>query len=372
MKYLNFKLFFITTTIILSILILSDTIKINSNTYAQDSKYLKDVLEMKAKHKKDVELVNKQIKDIKQDIIDRNLKFRVKITEAIKYEIGIITGAKRPSNLDTEVKVQNQKGELLWGYFLNKYGSSVEKNKNDSSNSDKKNDVKTDIENNPSPTAKAFNWRDKGGLTSIKNQHLCGCCWSFAAIAVVEANFKIRNKMNLDLSEQNALDCAKDTRGSKAGSCNGGWYGKVFDYFMKDSADLESKNPYKAKDMSCSVSLYNTYKLAAWGYVGTAGQIPSVNLVKRALCTYGPIAACVKVTPAFQAYAGGIFDEKAFVSNIRDINHAIVIVGWDDDKKAYLIKNSWGTEWGENGYMWIEYGCNNIGYGSAWAVSVRK
>ena len=90
--------------------------------------------------------------------------------------------------------------------------------------------------------------------------------------------------------------------------------------------------------------------------------------MKDAICKYGPIAACVKVTEPFQAYVGGIFDENARTAGPKDINHAITIVGWDDSKKAYLIKNSWGTEWGEKGYMWIEYGCNNIGYGATWVV----
>jgi cathepsin L len=90
--------------------------------------------------------------------------------------------------------------------------------------------------------------------------------------------------------------------------------------------------------------------------------------MKDAICKYGAIAACVKVTPAFQAYKNGVFNEFAYVSGEKDINHAITIVGWDDKKNAYLVKNSWGPQWGDDGYVWVEYGCNNIGYGATWAV----
>jgi len=94
--------------------------------------------------------------------------------------------------------------------------------------------------------------------------------------------------------------------------------------------------------------------------------------MKEALAKYGAIAACVKVTPAFQAYKSGIFDEHASVSSPNDVNHAITIVGWDDNKQAYLVKNSWGPGWGDKGYVWVEYGSNNIGYGAAWAVVVSE
>jgi cathepsin L len=90
--------------------------------------------------------------------------------------------------------------------------------------------------------------------------------------------------------------------------------------------------------------------------------------MKEAIAKYGAIATSVKVTPAFQAYAGGIFDEHTRVSGQKDVNHAVTIVGWDDNKRAYLVENSWGPRWGDKGFIWVEYGCNNIGYGASWVV----
>lgn len=76
------------------------------------------------------------------------------------------------------------------------------------------------------------------------------------------------------------------------------------------------------------------------------------------------------VDPAFQAYTGGVFDEHT--KSFPWINHGVTIIGWDDSKHAWLIKNSWGTGWGETGggsergYMWIDYSTNNIGIATAW------
>jgi hypothetical protein len=187
-------------------------------------------------------------------------------------------------------------------------------------------------------------------------------------VAVLEANFSIRRGVMTDLSEQNVLDCSVDRNGKQAGSCGGGWYGGVFDYLMNKSAMTETRVPYKGKESVCAPFSGSDYRIKAWGYVRRDAGIPSVQEMKTALCQYGPIASTGKVTPALQAYAGGIFDEHAAVSGPRDINHAITIVGWDDGKKAWLVKNSWGERWGEKGYFWIEYGCNNIGFGSAWII----
>ncbi len=354
----------------------------NSIDAHAQNRYFDDVKKMRSKVFKDVDTVKKQLVDIRKDIIKRNLKFQVAMTEALKYEIAVITGAKTPRGFDNEIRVQNKRAELLWGYYMKKE-KKKEKDKSSGSegsnksgkvvNKDKdKTKIKTDIKNVPDPNARAFNWRDKGMMTPVRHQRQCGCCWAFASAAVLEANIKIRRKYYLNTSEQHMLDCAKDRYGRKAGSCNGGWYGKVFDYLSRNSANIERANPYKAKDLYCKGSRYRSYKIAAWGYLGSLSKLPSVKSIKIALAKYGPIAACVKVTPAFQAYRGGIFDEHAHVRSARDINHAIVIVGWDDSKRAFLLKNSWGTRWGDKGYMWIEYGSNNIGFGSAWAVVKRK
>ena len=220
----------------------------------------------------------------------------------------------------------------------------------------------------PVVTLAAFNWRDFKYGTEVKYQGVCGSCWAFTSAAVYETNYYIKNRITLDVSEQFILDCARDKNGNDAGSCDGGWYGGVFDYLITKGAVLEKDKEYKGKQGACSSLGNSPYKILKWGYIRRDAGIPSVSEMKEAISRYGAIAACVKVTPAFQAYKSGIFNEFASVSGPKDINHAITIVGWDDNKNAYLVKNSWGPGWGDNGYVWVEYGCNNIGFGATWAV----
>ncbi len=363
--------------------------------------------EMREIHKQNLALVK-----------EKNLKFKVAITEQMKYDLSRITGADCEEVSEEEATVQWKNGMELWNSILNLYIDSSGKLARKASDKRKKQieeeqkkleeeqkkleqekqeaekkeqqrieeekkkleaeqkkleqekdaidqSEKTDIAGAPSPKASSFSWLERGKMTPVKNQGVCGSCWAFTSAAAVEANIMIRRDLSTDLSEQNLLTC------SGGGTCNGGWYGTVFKYLMKKSAVPESSAPYTGRDGGCTGLSSGNYKIAAWGYVKKDMGIPSVKEMKEALCTYGPIAATIKATAAFQGYRSGIFDEHCTVSGPKDINHAILIVGWDDAKQAWLVKNSWGTAWGEKGYVWVEYGCNNIGYGAAWIVVNR-
>jgi C1A family cysteine protease len=396
--------------------------------------------------------INRLMKDMIVNIKKKNLKFRVELTEIMRYKIAEVTGAKPPRNLDNTANVQFSFGRKKWSRYMRKLDrfidgryrneereleremrrlkeeerllereekrleeekrrqewarkraeeerdkeeerkrlareerKRIEREQRLADEKKKKEDEgrrlaekkkrleekkKTDILNPPTSDLVAFNWVDRRKVTSVKHQGTCGSCWAFTSMAVFESNYLIRNNLSSDLSEQFILDCATDSRGRKAGSCNGGWYGGVFEFLMKKDAETERRMPYRTKDFFCKPTLGSggKYRIAAWGYLKPDAGIPTVRKMKEALCKYGPLAACVKVTPAFQAYAGGIFDEHAPVRSSRDINHAITIVGWDDTKKSYLVKNSWGPRWGEKGYIWVEYGSNNIGFGATWIV----
>jgi C1A family cysteine protease len=388
--------------------------------------------EQKEKIVRSPQEMKEMLAQVQKQIREKNMHFVVELNELMKYKIEQITGAQVPRDIEKEAKVQSSLGEQLWNELLKQYREQQQKKgrkdnqaileernkkraeeerkrkleeqkrkkieedkkkeeyayleeerkkqeEKDRQQQEQKEEIQTDIEDAPSPNAASFTWVGRNKVTEVKYQGVCGSCWAFTSAAVVEANFLIKKDMSLDLSEQYILDCAESVqpvyRGgkvvylkSKAGSCQGGWYGPVFEYFKTKSAALEARIPYKFKESVCMAPGTNQYKIMAWGYVKPDAGIPSQREMKEALCKYGPIAACVKVTPAFQAYRSGIFDEFAPVTGPRDINHAITIVGWDDGKQAYLIKNSWGAQWGEKGYVWVKYGCNNIGYGAAWVA----
>jgi hypothetical protein len=184
--------------------------------------------------------------------------------------------------------------------------------------------------------------------TKVKDQGSCGSCWAFSTAGMFESVL-LKQGINTDLSEQWLVSCNDDGWG-----CNGGWFANS--YYLNPGAVLEKCFRYKALDLPC--------KDCPSVYVASSSKnVSGVDSIKNAIKTYGGVSCAVTVTYYFQAYSGGVFN---YDSN-SPTNHAVVLVGWDDELGAggaWRMKNSWGTSWGEGGMMWIEYGCSNIGSGS--------
>ncbi len=212
-----------------------------------------------------------------------------------------------------------------------------------------------------------FDWRDVGDLTMVKDQASCGSCWAFATIGPFESQIKLKDGVDVDLSEQYLVSC--NTQGYDCE--DGGWY--AYDHFLarpdecdSSGAVLEEDFPYVAADIPCECPYQHHYVIEDWSYIGYQHSTPSVNTIKQAILDHGPISVAINATDALQGYSGGIFNEHAG----GGINHAVVLVGWDDSQGAggvWFMRNSWGTMWGEDGgYCRIEYNCNQVGYASAW------
>lgn len=212
-----------------------------------------------------------------------------------------------------------------------------------------------------------FDWRQLDGCTSIKNQSSCGSCWAFAAMGVVESQYLIRGNLEMDFSEQWLVSC------TNAGSCSGGNYGPAFTYMLdtedlcsKIGAILESVYPYEARDADCPCPPGERFLITSW-----AGVSQNITDMKQAIMSYGPIAVAVAADDLFQCYIGGIFNANTGT----DINHAVVLVGWDDTQGAngiWYLRNSWGFGWGEGGYMRIEYDSNLVGSSPAYAELILE
>jgi cathepsin L len=213
----------------------------------------------------------------------------------------------------------------------------------------------------------SFDWRTLGKVTPIKNQNPCGSCWDFAAVAAYESSYAIRNNVLINVSEQHILDCAG------AGTCAGGWYMPVWDWMLTHKVVATATLPYTAHDAACPAGLSGLYKDVAWGWVAPGGAVPTVAQMKAALCAHGPLAVAMQIWENDKHYTGGVMNDGPTTA----LNHAVTIVGWDDNHKdinnhvvpAWLVKNSWGPYWGINGYFWIAYGSNNIGYHAAWVLA---
>ncbi len=218
-------------------------------------------------------------------------------------------------------------------------------------------------------SARKYDARTQNYVTPVRDQR-CGNCWAYSAVGAFEGSYKKVNGSFIDASEQHAENCVD-------GDCGGGFAYKVMEWMVDQNKYLttEAALPDAGSNQTCNGSTPATnYYATDWGVVHPSGdisKIASVADIKEAMCKYGPIAASVSVTSLFQNYASGVFFEFASNYNSPASNHAVLLVGWDDDKGAWLMKNSWGEDWGEDGYMWIKYNSNNIGRRAAWIIAKK-
>jgi len=224
-----------------------------------------------------------------------------------------------------------------------------------------------------------------GIFSNVKDQGQCGSCWAFSTIgslegAVLKRQGAANGTVNSDgsitvsgslpnLSEEQVLSC-----NPWGWACNGGYF--AFDMLMPAKAGPKgyyqgavpaTAFPYVGDAVACSIGNRPTFTpVSQWGYVGNSGTVPSIAAIKSAIYTYGGVSACVYADDYFQAYTGGVFSDSTYYNSI---NHAILLVGWNDAKGAWLLKNSWGPSWGVDGFMWIKYGTCNVGLGACWVAN---
>jgi len=207
-----------------------------------------------------------------------------------------------------------------------------------------------------------FDWRELVGSVPIKDQQNCASCWAFSAVGALEFAILIHDGVVEDLSEQWLISC------TRAGNCGGGYYSKALGYFTgwySDKCDewgavMEADYPYIAHNSQCDC-FDRYYVLKSWYYTGD-----DIASIKEGIYNYGPVCTSVYADTAMQAYTGGVFNA---CKDKKYINHAVVLVGWDDSQGTngvWIMRNSWGPEWGEEGYMKIEYGCSLVGEATAY------
>jgi C1A family cysteine protease len=204
----------------------------------------------------------------------------------------------------------------------------------------------------------SFDWRSSGGnfVTPVRNQGSCGSCWAFATAAALESSvLRSANTpgVDLDLSEQVLVSCGT-SGGIDAGSCAGGVIQYASNYIRDTGLPLESCYPYAATNGTCgsACGTYNTatYRIASWAHVTTTS--PTVSAIRDALASYGPLVTTMDVYTDFYSYSGGVY---TYTTGSLEGGHAVLIVGYSDPGQYFIVKNSWGTGWGESGYFKIAY-----------------
>ena len=284
-------------------------------------------------------------------LLDRQPRFEIAPNPALNFELSELAGTRAPDDLAEQARRQNRLADFLLRIDRDAAEAAMRTRRQPLG--------EENILAQCNPDARAFDWRDHGVVTPVRNQGGCGSCWAFSSMGAFEGSYAIRNdRTMIDTSEQRFVDCP-----NAGGSCGGGWWSGAFNYLMPTGTSEEARYPYTASNDQCQARTPTPYHAVAWGYVDSAGSTPSVSDMKDALCRYGPLTVAVNATSAFQSYSSGVFNENAS----GGINHGVTLVGWDDADGAWIIKNSWGTGWGMNGYMRIAYGSNRIGQGAAWA-----
>ncbi|XWS15840.1 hypothetical protein CRYUN_Cryun34aG0036300 [Craigia yunnanensis] len=194
----------------------------------------------------------------------------------------------------------------------------------------------------------SLDWRNYGIVTGVKDQGSCGSCWAFSSTGAIEGINALVTSDLVSLSEQELMDCDSTNYG-----CDGGYMDYAFEWVINNGGiDTETDYPYTGVDGACNTTKEETKVVSIDGYQDVEESDSAL------LCAVAQQPVSVGIDGSaidFQLYTGGIYDGSCS-DNPDDIDHAVLIVGYgsEDSENYWIVKNSWGTSWGMDGYFYLK------------------
>jgi len=201
------------------------------------------------------------------------------------------------------------------------------------------------------PTTWDWGINKTGIVTPVKNQEQCGSCWAFSATETVESDWALKGHTEVVLAPQQIVDCDKIDQG-----CNGGWPYDAYKYVISAGGlEPEVDYPYTGVNGRCTFKAADVAaKISAWSYVSQSASTELTTMLNFVAAT-GPVSVCVDAS-TWQFYNGGVIQKNCG----DEIDHCVQVTGFSvvSGIPVWNVRNSWGTDWGVNGYLYVKRGMN--------------
>ena len=204
---------------------------------------------------------------------------------------------------------------------------------------------------NAENTPESVNWVEAGAVTGVKDQGQCGSCWAFSSTGSIEGAHFVATGELLSFSEQQLVDCANLRHGYGNMGCNGGLQTYAYNYYNTHAAELESTYPYTSGAGQTGSCLFEEASATSVSVASYVNVTPSNKAQMKAALDQQPLAVAIEADKmVFQTYSSGVLTSSRCGTNL---DHAVLAVGYgtEDGQDYWLVKNSWNTTWGDQGYI---------------------